>query len=137
MPLDKGYTLPKSISCDDKLLFRAIANPLIPNNEDEELAVSSKIGSGKSDQVESSKPVNQPIYSTANYASTTHNERARQRMERVKMATTKREQARMEEQNRREVARITRKLIAEQEVRREAMVGLGDSLCILWSITDA
>lgn len=64
-----------------------------------------------------------PMHRATGATNSTHNERARQRMERVKMATMKREQARMEEQNRKEVARLTRKLAAEQEQRVETMVG--------------
>lgn len=121
MPIVHDTKIPKSISCDDKLLYRATRDTAVAGEELTEIAplAAPDIPS----QSEQPKMV-QTAHWTSHGGTSTHNERARQRMERVRLATMKREQARLEEQNRKEVARITRKLIAEQEQREAAMVSL-------------
>lgn len=120
MPLDKVLPLPKSVSCDDKLLFRAGADASEQLHKNVESAKSRDTTNVKSELAVCSN--DQRVHRSSNSTASTHNERARQRMERVKLATMKREQARLEEQNKREIARITRKLAAEQAASKEAMV---------------
>lgn len=123
MPITKDSSIPKSISCDDKLFYRASRDGPTADEKAEEPCQPIPQGQpiNKAHTADPAELPYQPMHRTTS-GNSTHNERARQRMERVKMATMKREQARMEEQNRREVARITRKLAAEQEQRKEAMV---------------
>lgn len=119
MPVMKESALPRSVSCDDKLLYRGVDSSL---TEEGEAATSNTAEVNKPKATELPNPVNYTIHRAASATTSTHHERARQRMERVKMATMKREQARLEEQNRKEVARITRNLVAEQVQREEALV---------------
>jgi hypothetical protein len=133
MPPRHEYRIPKSISCDDKLLYRA-EREKTSELEDQANEASGDTQplyetSGKQTDVKQYEYVKAaPAYiSRANSAGSSHNERARQRMERVRMATMKREQARAEDQARKEVARLTRKLANEQEERNVRLLSFSVS----------
>lgn len=127
MPIVHDTKIPKSISCDDKLLYRTAKDMAVAGEEVTEIAPSAAPDMPR--QIEQPKMVQASHWTS--HGGGTHNERARQRMERVRLATMKREQARLEEQNRKEVARITRKLIAEQEQREASVVSLITSSSIV------
>lgn len=123
MPVEKTFKIPKSVSCDDTLLYHAVKDTAAPEVQAER--GNDEVANTEPRQSARGVEPQRPAYQLNNRSTTggsTHNERARQRMERVKMATMKREQARLEEQNRKEVARITRKLAAEQEQRKYSNV---------------
>lgn len=124
MPVLHERNIPKSASCDDKLFYRAAKEEDAVEEKPAEVTTTIDCDDAPRpplQMTEKPKPVEQTHRWTSNGGST-HNERARQRMERVRLATMKREQARLEEQNRKEVARLTRKLAAEQEQRKALVV---------------
>lgn len=126
MPLTAVNRLPKSTSFDDKLLTRATSpsklslraqdNVYGGNHRYREEPESPYV---QESEVNTNGPAIFQLVNSHVGGKSTHNERARMRMERTRAATLKREQLRMEEQSRKEVARLLKSLAIEEDFRRK------------------